>query len=190
LVDLADADCARLLDRDGDAYCPAGHDTNGDGDCLDFDEARPIHDCDDGDPERRPRIGETCTDGVDNDCNDLVDGFDPACGCEDDDACPVSEPCMVGRCIEDVGCQAVADPTCSDAGDDDDDGGTELGQDGGRSDAGRDGDRDADPTTAPPSFEEVGCGCRLIGARTPQAGALPLLALLGVVLLARARRRR
>jgi hypothetical protein len=190
LVDLADPDCERLLDRDGDAYCPAGHDLNGDGDCLDFDEARPISDCDDGDPERRPRIGETCTDGIDNDCNDLVDGFDPVCDCEDDDACPVSDPCMVGRCVVDVGCQVVADPACSDAGEGDDDGGTELGPNGGRSDAGRDGDRDAGPTAAPPSFEEVGCGCRLIGARTPKAGALPLLALLGVALLACARLRR
>jgi len=185
-VDLADGDCARLLDGDGDAYCPAGHDINGDGDCLDFDEERPIRDCDDGDPERRPRSGEDCGDGVDNDCNDRVDGFDPACGCDDDDACAVSEPCMAGRCVRGA-CEAVVDATCGEGGVEDEDGGSDL-EPGDRRDSGSN-DR-ADGGAAPaPRFEEVGCGCRSIGARTTPA-ALPFGALLTVLLLARARRRR
>lgn len=183
LVDLADKDCERLLDGDGDAYCPAGHDINGDGDCLDFDEERPIRDCDDSDPERRPRIGESCTDGIDNDCNGLADGFDSTCGCENDDDCPVSEPCMIGRCIEDVGCQAVADLMCAA----DDDGGIE-GPGNDRPDAAFDGDDDAG-SPSPPRLEDVGCGCRSVGART-SASTLPWLALLGLLVLVRSRRRR
>ncbi len=183
LVDLTDDDCKRLLDGDGDAYCPAGHDTNGDGDCLDFDEERPIRDCDDDDPERRPRIGESCDDGIDNDCNDLVDGFDEACGCDNDDACPVSEPCMLGRCVENVGCVVVAEPAC----DDGEDGGIDVGPgNGGRLDANLEDD-DAGSSSAP-RLEEVGCGCHLVGTHPP-AGAAPLLALFGLLIIVRARRR-
>lgn len=188
LVDLADTDCERLLDRDGDAYCPAGHDTNGDGDCLDFDETRPIHDCDDDDPERRPRAGEQCHDGIDNDCNDLIDGFDLSCSCDDDDDCPVSEPCMVGRCVEDVGCRVEPSPSCFE----DDDAGTEV--DGGghaARDAGDvlvEDDEDGGRSAAPPRLKDVGCGCRLAGERNAH-GALPF-ALLALALLSRARKRR
>jgi hypothetical protein len=39
-------------------------------------------DCDDGDIEIRPGAAENCTDGVDNNCNSLVDAKDPnAVGC-------------------------------------------------------------------------------------------------------------
>lgn len=192
LVDLADDDCNRVLDRDHDAYCPEGHDVNGDGDCLDFDEARPIRDCDDGDPDRRPRIGESCSDGIDNDCNDLVDGFDSACVCESNDDCPVSEPCMLGRCIEDVGCTAVPDPACgededggviAEPGDGDGDG---DGVDGGEDAAIEDDEDGGGGSSAGGSrsrLDEVGCGCRIAGAN----GATPPALLLIFLVLALAR---
>jgi MYXO-CTERM domain-containing protein len=192
LVDLIDPDCNRVLDRDEDAYCPEGHDINGDGDCLDFDEARPIRDCDDTDPAVRPRIGESCSDGIDNDCNDQVDGFDPACGCTSNDDCPVSEPCMIGRCIEDVGCRAEPDLLC---GEDEDGGAVDPGDGPGRPDAGDEGDEDGgggsggSSGSAPPSqLEDVGCGCRIAGAPDRSRPAL-LLAFLALAFF-RLRRRR
>jgi hypothetical protein len=188
-VDLDDGDCERLLDGDRDAYCPAGHDTNGDGDCLDFDEARPVSDCDDGDPERRPRAGESCNDGVDNDCNDAADGFDEACTCATDDDCPVSERCSIGMCTVGVGCRAVPDPECAD-----EDGGAEGPDDpgmagrpardgGGRGPAGDGGGEAAE-------LEDVGCGCRVVGARAPLATAPALASALVVLIAVRATRRR
>jgi len=191
LVDLTDSDCNRVLDRDDDAYCPEGHDVNGDGDCLDFDEARPVHDCDDTDPARRPRIGEICSDGVDNDCNDQADGFDEACQCERNADCPVSEPCMIGRCVEGVGCRAEPDLSCGEdedggavgPGDGDGDGDGDRGQD-----AGRQGEDDAGPGGTPVQLEDVGCGCRVVGAPDAPRPA-SLLAFLALA-LARLRRRR
>jgi MYXO-CTERM domain-containing protein len=184
VVDLADADCERLLDGDGDAYCPEGHDTNGDGDCLDFDEGRPIRDCDDGDPARRPRTGEDCTDGVDNDCNGDVDGFDATCTCDENAACPVSEPCMLGLCVTGRGCRVVPDPSC-----DDDDGGVpEPGSEDGGGRPGRDSGITDGGSNEPPELEDVGCGCRLAGTRRA-TGLVPALAL-ALALLIRVRRRR
>jgi MYXO-CTERM domain-containing protein len=185
LVDLADDDCNRVLDRDGDAYCPEGHDLNGDGDCLDFDEARPIRDCDDTDPEIRPRIGENCSDGIDNDCNDQVDGFDPVCGCTSHDDCPVSEPCMIGRCIEDVGCRAEPDLSC---GEDDDGGAVDPGDGPGRPDAGDEDGGGGSSSNPPSQLEDVGCGCRIAGAPDSSRPAL-LLAFLALTIV-RLRRRR
>lgn len=65
-------------DRDGDRY---------------YDEACGGNDCDDTDPDINPGPQEgpptdpTCTDGIDNDCDGLIDGEDEAdCVCTDDDA--------------------------------------------------------------------------------------------------------
>ena len=61
-------------------------------------------DCDDADPFRATRHLENCIDGIDNDCDDLVDDDDPECGnCVDADGdrhyaedpvdCPGSDDC-------------------------------------------------------------------------------------------------
>jgi hypothetical protein len=44
-------------------------------------ECGPV-DCSDGDPLVNPGAGENCTDGIDNDCNGLVDEADPVCAPE------------------------------------------------------------------------------------------------------------
>lgn len=63
-------------DADGDGWLA------GDASCA------PI-DCDDGDPSVNPGAVEDCADGLDNDCNGLIDGADPAAvacaGCLDAD---------------------------------------------------------------------------------------------------------
>jgi Putative metal-binding motif len=79
-LDAADSDCAPWLDHDKDSYCPNGKDVTGDGDCLDADEDRALHDCDDDDAARHPGAEEACGDGVDNDCNGAIDGADAVCG--------------------------------------------------------------------------------------------------------------
>ena len=54
----------RLLDfdNDGDGYTPAQGD------------------CNDNDPNVNPGVPENCSDGIDNDCDGLIDGADPECG--------------------------------------------------------------------------------------------------------------
>ena len=195
LVDLADDDCARLLDADEDAYCPAGHDINGDHDCLDPDEENAFHDCDDDDDAVRPRAGEVCDDGVDNDCNGLRDGFDFACPCLNDEMCRVTDACMIGTCLVGVGCLVVNDPVCTmDAGADGGDAGAGVDPpDSGRprADAGIDGgDQPEEPA---PALEDVGLGCGVVRAGGSAAGApfaLGLLLAAGLCLRSRGRSRR
>jgi hypothetical protein len=80
-----------LDDNDGDGYSPC------DGDC------------DDNDMERFPGAGELCGDGIDNDCNDLVDdgcggpgscaGKADATPCDDGNACTTPDVCELGTCV-------------------------------------------------------------------------------------------
>ena len=67
-------------DTDGDGYisstptgsCPPGEIPPG---C----QATPGDDCDDTNPDVNPGAAENCTDGIDNDCDGLIDGNDPDC---------------------------------------------------------------------------------------------------------------
>ncbi|MCA9529405.1 MAG: hypothetical protein KC543_04640, partial [Myxococcales bacterium] len=105
-VDLRDPDCFVYFDRDADGFCGIGTDDNGDGDCLDVGEGRfGATDCDDEDPEISPRAIEVCDDGVDNDCDGMIDANDPACGCQMDAQCDDGDPCTDDRCESDGQCQ-------------------------------------------------------------------------------------
>ncbi len=89
LADCADPDCAVDADGDGVDAAPCGGD------------------CDDGDPSI-PGPGEVCGDGVDNDCNGLVDCDEAVCssdpGCqappcgEKNDPCAIDEDCCSANC--------------------------------------------------------------------------------------------
>ena len=60
------------LDEDGDEY-PGN-----------ADESSGLLDCDDSDPDVNPGVEETCGNGVDDNCDGLVDGEDPDCAGDDD----------------------------------------------------------------------------------------------------------
>ncbi len=90
--DLIDNNCDGFLDL-ADPLCPDG--------CADADFDRYYDagcggsDCDDLDPRRHPGAGEHCRDGVDNDCDGLVDGADlgdcpPGCPDLDGDGYPLA----------------------------------------------------------------------------------------------------
>ena len=79
LATLEDPVCESVVDRDGDGICPVGQDTNGDRDCIDTGEITALVDCDDSEITVFPGNRENCTDGLDNDCNTLVDDFDDMC---------------------------------------------------------------------------------------------------------------
>jgi len=111
-VDLADPDCHYLFDDDEDGVCGHGRDDNEDGDCLDTAEQRAAADCDDDDPQRASIFQENCTNGVDDDCDDLVDLDDARCRCQLDSECTGFMECQVGRCNEGV-CSYIPDPTCT-----------------------------------------------------------------------------
>jgi hypothetical protein len=63
--------------KDGDPACVPCLAFDGDGDS--YDAAPCGTDCDDDDPGVHPGAAEVCDDGVDNDCDGLADGDDPAC---------------------------------------------------------------------------------------------------------------
>ena len=167
-VDLLDSGCFHLLDRDGDGYCPMGIDDNADGDCLDMAEDRFGMDCDDTNRLTFPGGTEVCDDGIDNDCDMLIDATDSACGgCIADAVCNDGNPCTQDRCnAEGTGCENIDIPMCV------------PGQDGGvggRTDGGMVGDADD------------GCGCRTPGSSgNPGSRAVWVALLLAVVV----RRRR
>jgi hypothetical protein len=112
--DGRDNNCDGDVDED-DLACPPGcEDADADGY---RDHACGGSDCDDTDPTKHPGAGEHCYDGLDNDCNGLIDGddaggcpsgcvdadgdgyFDVACGGSDcDDALETAFPAAVELC--------------------------------------------------------------------------------------------
>ena len=78
-------DCDQAGDQDGD-----GLDDCEDDDCADHEFADAdgdgfdaCADCDDDDAMVNPYATEICDDGIDNDCDDLVDGEESTCGLDD-----------------------------------------------------------------------------------------------------------
>ncbi len=117
LPTLMDTDCAGVVDRDGDGYCPTGRDTNRDRDCIDSGEITSDMDCDDTQITVFPGNRENCADGLDNDCNDDVDTADAMCTSDTD--ADVDGFCPIGRDINGNG--NCNDPGEIDAGIDCDD---------------------------------------------------------------------
>jgi hypothetical protein len=97
-VGMADEDCAYLLDRDGDGFCGEGYDVNSDGDCLDLGEATGARDCLDDNGLVYPGSQELCADGLDNDCDGLIDAADDNCPCSSHDQCDDRNACTTGMC--------------------------------------------------------------------------------------------
>lgn len=113
-VDLADLDCFYVFDKDGDGICGHGDDVNHDGDCLDLDEqVLGGDDCDDDDPARASNHIENCSNGIDDDCDSLVDAADPTCFCQLDSECPAAPDCQIAHCMSGA-CVNVADTACVD----------------------------------------------------------------------------
>jgi len=147
------------LGSPGEMNPPCCSDADGDGY---LDEACGGDDCDDGDPDVAPGTVEAaCDDGVDNDCDGVIDGDDPDCDGGDDD-------------------DSTGDDDDS-TGDDDDSTGDDDDTSGDDDDAGGDDDDDDDAT--PPGGD---CRCQSHPAATaPAARALLGLALVGTALLRR-----
>lgn len=73
-------------DADGDGYSP---------------QSAGGTDCDDQSAQRSPGLPETCADGLDNDCDGLLDCGDPGCagaGCDDGSGCSTNDTCSAGSC--------------------------------------------------------------------------------------------
>ena len=159
-VGTDDSDCFRLLDRDGDGFCPTGIDDNEDGDCLDEGEDRFGADCDDRNPSINTRQREVCDDMLDNDCDGDIDLADSQCDCESDAVCDDGDSCTLDVCGGDGVCMSSPDPACTDAG--------------------------VAPDAGPP-MDGGDCNCRTAGAGRPAPFAG--LMLLGLALFWRRRRR-
>jgi hypothetical protein len=94
--DSVDNDCDGLVDRaDPNAVncTPLCTDNDNDGYAIDGDICGPV-DCNDNDAAVNPGAIESCTDGIDNNCNSLIDDADPSA-----ENCPVTQP-PVSSCTD------------------------------------------------------------------------------------------
>jgi len=87
-------------DADGDGYgAPAG--------AVQGCEAPPDHvtddsDCDDGDPGVNPGEAEDCGDGIDNNCNGIVDGIADGCGLQGTISLSAADARLLGQGADDA----------------------------------------------------------------------------------------
>lgn len=68
---------------------------------IDRDADGWVTDCDDMNPMRNPGIAESCTDGVDNDCDNSTDCGDSDCAtkaCDDRNPCTTGDTCSGAAC--------------------------------------------------------------------------------------------
>ncbi len=107
-ISLADSNCAGYIDTDGDRYCYVGFDQDRNGSCTAENEVGMNTDCDEGSSLVNPAAVESCTDGVDNDCDGSLDAYDPVCLMDYLDF-DHDRWCAVGE-------DKSADGDCSDAG--------------------------------------------------------------------------
>ena len=116
-VDLFDAACFYLLDRDRDGFCGRGVDDNRDGDCTDEAEDRFGEDCDDTRSAVNPNAVEDCENGRDDDCDRLADIDDTQCACTTNADCDDGDPCTVDVCrTAGRGCSYERALSCIDTG--------------------------------------------------------------------------
>jgi len=117
------------LDFDGDGYGISNPEI-----CL-----QPEFDCDDNDPDVNPGAVEVCDNGIDENCNDLIDYEDPDCPCLDNDGDGYGQVANINCTYPGLDCDDTdpdvnpgpaegppGDPTCSDTEDNDCDGLTDL----------------------------------------------------------------
>lgn len=130
-----DADSDTDADADSDADADADSDTDTDPNDADGDGYPLEEDCDDGDAAIHPGASETCDDGVDQDCDLLIDCGDTDCWsepwCEDchdgtDDDGDGLIDCEDGDCAGTAYCEEL---DCADGLDSDEDGLTDCADD-------------------------------------------------------------
>ena len=97
-MDRIDNDCnGRADSEDGNCItCFYNPDNDGDGYFLCTD-----NDCDDSNPLINRGADEACNNGIDDDCDGLIDTVDPECGCTDADGDGYS---IIGGCCGPVDC--------------------------------------------------------------------------------------
>jgi len=168
-------------DQDGDGFlaCPWGPP----------DPAPPIYDCDDNESSINSGATEDCSDGVDNDCDGLVDATDPDCGGgDDDDSAPSGDDDDSGGGTgddDDSGSGTGDDDDSSPPSDDDDSApsGDDDSAPSGDDDSSSSGDDDDDDD----SGVDDGCSCSATHSTVSTGLGLALLLGLGGLGLLRRR---
>jgi len=127
-IDYPDSDCP-CLDNDGDGY----------GQVANINCTYAELDCDDTDPDVNPGATEICDNGIDDDCDHVIDYPDSDCPCLDNDSDGYGQVANVNCTYPEVDCDDTdpdvnpgaaegppGDPTCSDTADNDCDSLTDL----------------------------------------------------------------
>ena len=100
----ADDDCNGLTDY-ADPACPCQDgDGDGYGDPANSSCTHPELDCDDSDPAIHPGATEVCDNGIDEDCDGLIDAGDPDCPCADGDGDGYGDPANTSCSYPELDC--------------------------------------------------------------------------------------